>query len=137
MLKEPSYIKRVLEQQSPTGTMAKVKSHIPQLIKAFDAKPFVGKQCWAKSCNKATTRFTVYLDNIDPYWWCDTSDPYQTGANSEKLQLPIGYKPVLQHVEFYCRNRKSDYKGIIKMISQVKGLQVRVGEAQAEKFFHG
>lgn len=137
MIKEPGYVKWVLEQQSPTGAMAKVKSYIQQLIKTFDAKPFIGKECWAKSCNKSATRFTVYLDNIDPYWWCGTCDPYQTGANSGKLQSPIGYTSALEHVELYCRSRKSDYMDIFKMISQAKGLPARVGETQAQKFFHG
>jgi len=137
MLKEASYIKWVLEQQSPTGAMTKVKAHILRLIENFDAKPFVGKQCWSKSCGKEVTRLTVYLDNIDPYWWCDTCDPYQTGAISGKLQLPVDYISALQHVELYCRNRKSDYTAIIKMIAQAKGLPGRVGEAQVQKFFHG
>ena len=137
MLKEPSHIKWVLDQQSPTGAMAKVKSHIQQLIQVFDTKPFTGKQCWAKACKKPATRFTVYLDNLDPYWWCHACDPYQTGANSGKLQAPIDYRSALQHVELFGRNRKSDYTDIIKMISQAKELPGRVGEAQAQKFFHG
>ena len=49
MLKEPSYIKWVLDKESPTGAMEKVKSHIQQLIQIFDAKPFTGKQCRAKN----------------------------------------------------------------------------------------
>lgn len=136
MLKEPSYIKWVLEQQSPTGAMAKVKSYIQQLIEIFDKKPFTGKQCCAKKCKQPATRFTVYLDNLDPCWWCNTCDPYQKGANSGKLQSPINYRSALQHVELYCRNRKSDYTDIIKMISHAKSLPNRIGEAQAQKFFH-
>ncbi len=137
MLKEPSYIKWILDQQSPTGSMAKVKSHIQKLVQVFDKKPFTGKQCWAKTCKKLATRFTIYLDNLDPYWWCNACDPYQTGANSGKLQSPIDYRSALQHVEMFCRNRKSDYTDIIKMISQAKGLPGRVGEVQAQKYFHG
>ena len=136
MIKDPSYIKYVLEQKSPTGSMAKVKSHIKKLIQLFDTKSFIGKECWDKSCKKEVTRFTVYLDNLDPYWWCSTCDPYQTGANAGKLQSPIGYQSALQHVELYCRNRKTDYTAIIKMIAQAKGLSNRVTEAQAQKFFH-
>lgn len=117
--------------------MANLKIYIQQLIKIFDAKPFTGKQCWDKSCSKAVTRFTVYFDNIEPYWWCESCDPYQSGANSGKLQLPIGYFSALQHVELFCRSKKSDYADIIKTISQAKGLPARVGEAQAQQFFHG
>jgi hypothetical protein len=60
MLKEPAYIKWVLDQQSPTGAMAKVKLHIQQLIQVFDKKSFAGKQCWAKTCAEPATRFSVY-----------------------------------------------------------------------------
>jgi hypothetical protein len=137
MLKEPDYIKWILDQKSPTGAMVNVKTYIQKLIKIFDDKPFVGKQCWSKICQNPATKFTVYLDNLAPYWWCDTCDPYQTGANSGKLQSPIDYQSALQHVELFCRNRKSDYKEVIKMMSQAKGLPARVGEAQAQKFFHG
>jgi hypothetical protein len=137
MLKEPTYIKWVLDQQSPTGAMAKVKSGIQQLIQVFDIKPFEGKQCWTKTCVKPVTRFSVYLDNLDPCWWCNTCDPYQTGANPGKLQAPINYQSALRHVELFCSGRKSDYADIIKMISQAKGLPNRVGELQAQKFFHG
>lgn len=137
MLKEPSYIKWVLEQKSPTGSMANIKSHIEHLIQVFDTKPFMGKNCWSKACQKQATKFTVYLDNLDPHWWCSECNPYQTGANSGKLQSPIDYRSALFHVELFCRNKTSDYRDIIKMISQAKGLPIRVGEPQAAKFFQG
>jgi hypothetical protein len=137
MLKEPAYIKWVLDQQSPTGAMAKVKLHIQQLIQVFDKKSFAGKQCWAETCVKPATRFSVYLGNLDPCWWCNTCDEYQRGANPGKLQTPINYQSALQHVKNYCKGRKSDYTGIIKMISQAKGLPSRVSETKAQEFFCG
>ena len=117
--------------------MAKTQSHLQQLIKIFNEKPFVGKKCSASLCEGIVTGFTVYMDNLDPYWWCDTCDPYQTGAVSGRLQTPIGYNSALRHVELYCQNRKSDCGDIIKMISRAKGLPNRVGDAQAQKFFYG
>ena len=137
MLKEPNYINWVLDEQSPTGDLANIKRHVQQLIKILDTKAFTKNQCWSKSCKKKATKFTVYADNLDPYWWCNTCDPYQTGSNSGKLQSPVKYQSALQHAKLICRNRKSDYTDIIKMISQGKGLPGRVGEAQAQKFFHG
>ena len=135
MLKEPSYIQWVLNQQSPTGNMATVKSHIQHLISIFDSKPFKGKKCSSKSCDKPVTRYTVYFDNLQPYWWCDTCDPYQLGANSGKLHLPNDYKSALLHVATFCQGRKPDYTYIIKTLSQAKGLPDRVGESQAQSFF--
>lgn len=138
MLKEPSYIKWVLEQQSSASGMAAVKLYVKTLIEKFDSKPIVGKNCCAfKECNNIATKFTVYRDNLDAYWWCDTCDPYQMGASSGKLQSPTDYRSALRHVESFCQGKKSSYSEIIKMISRAKGLPMRVGEAQAQKFFHG
>jgi hypothetical protein len=136
MLKEPSYIKWILEQESPRGMMASVQVHIKHLALLFDQKPFTGEHCYSKTCGKQATLFTLYLDNLLPHWWCSTCDPYQTGANEGKLQSPMGYLQALRHVEVFCNNRKPDYIAIIKVISQGKGLPHRVGERQAQIFFH-
>ena len=77
------------------------------------------------------------MDNINaPHWWCDTCDPYETGALSGKLYLLDSYINALGHVEIFCSGRKSDYKKIIKLMSQAKGLPNRVGETQAQNFFN-
>ena len=135
MLKQPDYIKWLLDQNAATGAMAAVRTYILQLITIFDAKPFVDKSCWASDCNNDATRFSVYFDNLKPFWWCDTCDPYQVGAPHGNLQLPVGYRRAIEHVAFHCRGRSSDYKEIIKMITQGKGCPLRVGEVQAMKFF--
>ncbi len=137
MLKEPSYIKWILEQESPRGAMASVQAYIKHLVLLFDQKPLIEQQCSSKTCKKQATQFTVYLDNLLPHWWCNTCDPYQTGANAGKLQSPMRYLQALRHVEVFCNNRKPDYSVMIKAISQGKGLPNRVGEAQAKAFFRG
>jgi hypothetical protein len=134
MLKEPSYIKWILEQESPRGAMASVQAYTKHLVLLFDQKPLI-EQCCSKTCKQQATRLTVYLDNLLPHWWCHTCDPYQTGANAGKLQSPMGYLQALRHVEVFCNNRKPDYSGMINAISQGKGLPRRVGETQAKKFF--
>ncbi|MDA3807055.1 MAG: hypothetical protein PF440_03995 [Thiomicrorhabdus sp.] len=137
MLKEPGYVKWILEQKKLYGSLEKAQPYLEGLIEVFDSKPFVGKKCTGKLCNLKATRFTVYGDNLKPYWWCDTCDPYQVGAIDRKLQSPSDYRSALRYVENHCKGRKSDLKDIIKMISQAKGLPKRVGDDQAHKFFHG
>lgn len=137
ILKDPSYIKWILAQTSPKGEMAVIKTHAKKLIAIFDAKPITNKNCWAfRECHNKATKLTVYRDNIDPYWWCDTCDPYQTGANPGKLQSPVHYVSALEHVEAFCSDKKSSHSKIIKTIARAKGLPMRVGEAQAQKFFY-
>lgn len=137
MIKYPTYIKWILENQELSGSMVSIKNHILKLIQIFDSKPFTGKNCRGKSCKKQAIKFTVYLESIDdPHWWCSICDPYQTGALEGKLQSPIRYQEALQHVETYCHNRESDYRDIIKIIAQAKGFANSVGESQAQKFFN-
>ena len=137
MIKEPNYISWILGQDSPRGAMAKMKSHVEQLIYIFDAKPFTEKKCYSATCSNQATRLTMYEENLIPlpFWWCDTCDPYQTGANRGKLRFLMGYLSALQYVRSFCGGKKSDYVTIIKRIAQSKGLPHRVGELQVQKFF--
>ncbi len=133
VLKEPDYIKWVL-QQSASGKMLQVKTHAAALIKKFDAKPLL-KTCRAEDCSEKATRVTVYLDNLLPVWWCANCNPYQLGANSGKLQVISTYAQALSHVEFYCKGRKSDSAEIVKYLAQARGLPSRVSETHAQAFF--
>ena len=115
---------------------AKLFSKYQYLIQIFDKNSFTENICWGHNCKKTATRFTVYVGNINPYWWCSTCDPNQVGAEFGKLQSPIKYLAAIRYVEMFCRDNKSDYVEIIKMMAQAKGLPSRVGEKQAQKFFH-
>lgn len=132
-LKDPSYIQWVLKQ-SASGTLLQVQQHATSLIKKFDATPFL-ITCRADDCSQVATRATVYLENIEPEWWCEKCDPYQLGANAGKLQAISKYSQALGHVDLYCNSRKSDSNTIIKYLAQAKGLPKRVSEDQAQKFF--
>jgi hypothetical protein len=133
VLKDPSYIEWLLGAQA-SGKLLQLKHHAQNLIRKFDAKP-ISKRCYGQACSKAATRATVYLDNLVPYWWCATCDPYESGANAGKLQVISTYSQALHHVEYFCKGRKSDAAEIIKYLAQAKGLPSRVGEQQAQQFF--
>ena len=133
MLKEPGYVHWLI-QESPSGALLAVKHHAQSLMKKFDAKPF-HRACHGRNCTASATRATVYGTSLAPYWWCDNCDPYEAGANDGKLQGVRTYGQALNHVEFYCAGRKSDYVALIKYLAEAKGLPARVGEKQANAFF--
>jgi hypothetical protein len=135
LLKKTDYIVWMLLQKNATGQMASAQKEARRLIAIFDQKPFV-KTCYGHNCNNAATRCSVYNINVQgPYWWCNTCNPYQSGAVQGKLQEIKTYAEAVSHVDFYCRGRKSDYQALIKSMAEAKGLPSRVGNVQAEKFF--
>lgn len=136
ILKQPDYIAWMLQQQNAHGAMKRVQEAAKRLMARFDAKPIL-KDCFGQpaAAHKAT-RCTVYQNNVTvPHWWCDTCDPYQSGANPGKLQVIRTYEEALAHVTFWCGGRASDYKSLVKDLAQAKGLPARVGEKQAAAFF--
>ncbi len=131
VLKDPSYISWVLKQ-SASGAMLAVKNHAKTLIEKFDAKPF---QLKCHSCKANATWATVYMDNVAPYWWCDSCDPYQLGANSGKLQSIRTYGDAARHVEHYCTAQKSCHTELVKHLARAKGLPTRVTAQALASFF--
>jgi len=136
VLKVPEYVAWMLEQHAaPSSQMAKAQDEAKRLIIKFDDKPFM-KKCSGKNCNETATRCTVYDANVlNPYWWCENCNPYQSGAAPGKLQVLTTYCQAISHVENYYGNRKSDYQSIIRSMAEAKGLPRRVGDAQSTKFF--
>ena len=135
VLKDPKYIHWMLSQSDAKGALKLAQAHAAKCIKRFDAKPFV-KTCSGQNCHATATRCTVYTDNVsDPYWWCDTCDPYESGANRGKLPVLTTYAQAYNHVQLYCSGRVSDHKDIVLSMAKAKGLPSRVGEAQALQFF--
>jgi transcription elongation factor Elf1 len=133
LLKEPAYIKWVLEQ-SPSGALLAVKNEAKRLIGKFDSRPY---EVRCNSCNQVATRATVYLDNLAAHWWCGNCNPYSLGANPGKLQEIRTYSQALQHVECYCRSRQGDFASLIKQLAKAKGLPERATEKKIVEFFSG
>lgn len=133
VLKEPTYVKWLIKQ-TVSGPLLAMKNEANNLIQKFDDKPYKIK-CCGQNCDKAATRLSVYQDNVSPYWWCDTCDPYEKGANNGKLKILRKYTDALLHIQFFCNDNKKDCKNLIKVMAQGKGLPLRVGEQQAQAFF--
>ena len=116
--------------------MKRAQDEARRLIARFNSKPLV-KDCFGEpGAHHKATRCTVYGKNVmAPRWWCDTCDPYQSGANAGKLQAVASYEDALDHVGFWCGGHSADYKSLIKALAQAKGLPAHVGEKQAAAFF--
>jgi hypothetical protein len=59
---------------------------------------------------------------LQPFWWRDNCAPYETGANSGKLQIIRTCRDALQHVEIYCADKKADQVLAIKYLAPGKGM---------------
>ena len=135
VLKEPDYIKWLLEQSEVTGNLAQVRTEVGRLLSVFDTKPIKSK-CSGRNCGNPAVKFTAYAGNPSSlYPWCDTCDPYQTGAVRSRISEIRTYREALNHVEVRCSGQKKGYREIIRGIASDKGLPARCGEAQAEAFF--
>jgi hypothetical protein len=135
ILKEPDYIKWVLEQPNPTGGLARVKAEALRLIGIFDQKPIMGP-CNGHGCKQPPVRFSAYAGNSEAlYQWCDSCNPYEAGAVSGKLAEIKTYRDALRHVEWTDGGVKSGYKAIVKAMALRKGLPKRSGDAQVKAFF--
>lgn len=133
VLKQADYIDWIFGQ-SPSGPLLAMQVEAKGLVHKFDSKPFTAR-CLSSACGRPATRLSVYGNSISPYFWCDTCDPYEQGANQGKLQIFRTYGAALSHVGFFCSGRKSDVKDLIRDMAVAKGLPTRVGEAQALAFF--
>lgn len=139
VLKDPSYVLWALEQSTPSGGLKAFVAEARRLIRIFNQKPFV-KRCAGRHsrdtrCSKRATRPSVYLDNLDCSWWCDTCDPYQLGALPGKLQTPSSYQEALRHVQFYCAGKKSDFVWLIGGLAEAKGAPKRLTKKALDQFF--
>ena len=130
ILKEPDYIKWVLEQASPSGGLARVQTEALRLIGIFDQKP-ITRDCMGHGCKRPAVRFTAYARNsADLYPWCATCDPYQAGAIGGKLTEIKTYRDAIHHVTWTDGGVKAGYKSIVKAMALRKGLPQRSGAAQ-------
>jgi len=135
VLKEPDWIKWVIEQPSPSGGLGRVQVEALRLIAIFDQKPILGT-CNGHGCKLPPVRLSAYAGNSEMvYQWCGSCDPYEAGAASGKLAEIKSYRDALRHVEWTDGGVKSGYKAIVKAIALRKGLPKRTGDAQIAEFF--
>jgi len=134
MLKDPGYVKWVLENSNAAGQLKEIRNEMLTLIDIFNSKHFT-KKCAGNNCGKISTRCTAYKDNFQIlYWWCDNCNPYQSGARAGTLHVIHTYQDALSYVADVCKNRE-DYVAFIKRLAQEKGLPKRLKKGDINKFF--
>ena len=135
VLKQPDYIKWVLEQPNPSGGLGRVRTEALRIIGIFDHKPILGT-CNGHGCKRPPVRFSAYAGNSETlYQWCGSCDPYEAGAVSGKLAEIKTYRDALRHIEWTDGGVKAGYKAIVKAMALRKGLPKRSGGAQVTAFF--
>ena len=128
VLKEPDWVQFFLGKNK-TG---KVPTELRRHIQTFDAKPLI-ERC--SRCKSVATRASLYVGNaLLPYYWCDSCDPYSSGARPGTLTVVHTYAQALRFVDYLCSGKWSDKRAIIKSLGQAKGLPKRVGASTARSF---
>jgi len=134
VIKEPAAIAKILENKFvPNSRQDKEQKEIERLIAKFDKMPFTEK-CSGKNCSQIATYFTVYRGTISLRLWCDTCDPYQSGASQRSIEVLKSYSQAISYAEGDI-HRKSDYKRLFLYMFKAKGLKGSVTEKNAVAFF--
>jgi hypothetical protein len=128
VLKEADFVDWMFGEHADSPTVKEFK----RLIDLYDKKPFVEK---CSRCPKTATRTSVYINNYDPLFWCESCDPYGTGATSGKLSIVRTYLEALAHLRRGDINTRDWKRNLIRRIAEGKGLPKRVGAVQALHFF--
>ena len=131
LLAEPHYI-RWIRKEGAKPPLSVVKKEIEHLLEVFKSRPFVVR---CTNCKKAATRCTVYGNAVSPYWWCDSCDPYSTGAQEGKLTIIKTYDHAMTHVEYFCGDRLGDARELARALAEGKGLPKKATDAALEKLF--
>lgn len=137
VLTHPDYIAWLLNQPS-LPQYKFVLEHINWCIQIFNSKPFTDRQCSSyRPCSNPVTRISLYKHNPSPYYWCQSCDPYSSGAIGNVLTLVRTYQEALNYVEFVCGSKKSIYENLIQTMHNAKGLTGRRTTEKILAFFHG
>ncbi len=132
LLKDPDYIAWALNQ-SNSGPMGALQTEAKRLIAKFGTKPLTTV---CHGCKGNATYFTAYANNANSlYSWCDTCNPYSSGANPGKLTSIRSFSDAMAHIAYSCGNLKKGKTAIVKAMAEAKGLPKRVGDAEVAAFF--
>jgi hypothetical protein len=124
----------MLGQPAGPGRLAGPCQEARRLIRIFDAKPLV-KPCLGTGCGRLATRGCVYRGGTSLTWWCDDCDPYQHGAERDKLLVIVSFGDAIDYVSWYCGDTRSSMRAVVKELAKAKGLPDRVGEREALAIF--
>jgi len=133
-LKEPGYVAWVCDQEKASAPLARLQDVACQLRRVFDRKPLL-KPCLR--CGGQAVRFSYYLNGTGLMFWCDTCNPYSSGAAPGRLAIGQRYEELVDRVRAASTGPNTDLKSLVLELARAKGLPSRVGESQAAAFFEG
>lgn len=135
VLNGSSRIRWIIGKENPEGQLRPVWLHSIDLINRFDAKPFL-RRCFHQGCKNSATCCTVYSNNVSSVeWWCDECASRKFSDFHGKIRIIRTYQNAIDHIDCYCKGRKTALKTLIRAMAEAKGLPKRVGKIQAENFF--
>jgi hypothetical protein len=133
LLKDPGYIKWLLEAPGLNGALVVMREESERLIKEFDAKPYENT-CSGPGCTAAATQISLHRDSPAPTFWCAACDSYSSGARAGTLRIVGGYREALAHVHRCCGGSNPAYRSLVRYMAEGKGLK-RAGAAQVASLF--
>ena len=133
MLRQPDYVVWMQNQPVPGKSMLKVLTEVNRLAILFDAKTPI-HSCSGSGCSKIATYATGYSGNPSTlYWWCNSCNPYSSGAMSGKLHKISTFSEALKFAQ-YCGGTKSDFRTVVLKFSEGKGAPNRLTATAAAMF---
>jgi exodeoxyribonuclease X-like protein len=132
ILKDPDYVRWILDQPSARGSLAEVAEEAMRLIAIFDSKPFI-RPCCGTNCPKQATRGMVYGRIPEPLFWCDDCNPRSKGVLWGTPRPVPAYRIICMLA--WGSGHPSERKNLIRNLARAKGLPDRVGVDQAIAFF--
>ncbi|MGK3974144.1 hypothetical protein WMF38_20780 [Sorangium sp. So ce118] len=126
LLNQPHYLEYARAEATPGKAMSEFISNADACIAHFDKLPLrascAGKQA-GKRCPNAASRATAYASHsglgADLYWWCNSCDPSQSGAERGNLQQVRTYRDVLGVARVHS-SRKGDAAFLLKQLAHAK-----------------
>ena len=131
LLREPDYAEWHMMCQ-PEGALS---AEFVRLKKVFDALP-LKRLCQSPGCTKPATKASAYRGTSNLTFWCQTCDPYQSGAQQAHLSTIKTFDNAIRHVNFTFKSGyRAEKRAIIKTLAAAKGAPATLGEKAAMAFF--
>lgn len=135
VINHPDYVQSLLAKHNVTGSQADLKADFQRLINIFDNTPYT-KMCASPGCRNLAVKCTAYRYAFNYLqWWCDSCDPYGSGAPLGTLRQITSYRDALRYIDQENNRSVSAKRTLVRMLAQAKGLPKSVTRKAVAKFF--
>ena len=136
-LKAPDFIQDLLLSEPRNEKQRCIQAEATRLVDTFNRRAFC-VSCVGRDCGRLALRCTIFKsDVLNPWWWCDTCDPWQFGAGRDRIQIVRTYQDALDFSGAFDDPKVT--RDLILTLAEAKGLLAswRLSECQADIFFNG